>query len=183
MTSSSPSCYKSELGKIDAVIISHSHYDHLDYNTIKSLGASVTYFVPLGIGAWFKSNFPGYKCVELDWWGSSKIGDVEFVCTPCQHFSGRTLWDRNKTLWSSWVVKSPNASFFFGGDTGYRSVPKDHKGPLDSLPVCPAFKEIGEKLGPFDLSAIPIGAYSPRWFMSPIHCDPEDAVCVHKDVR
>lgn len=70
--------------------------DHLDYNTISSLGPSVTYFVPLGIGEWFKSNFPSHKVVELDWWDSSKLDDVEFTCTPCQHFSGRTLWDRNK---------------------------------------------------------------------------------------
>lgn len=80
-------------------------------------------------------------------------------------------------------MKSNDASFYFAGDTGLRYVPKDHTGPLSTLPKCPAFKEIGDKLGPFDLSAIPIGAYSPRWFMSPIHLDPEDAVEVHKDVR
>jgi L-ascorbate metabolism protein UlaG (beta-lactamase superfamily) len=215
------------------VIISHNHYDHLDYNTIETLGPEVAYFVPLGNKAWFTSNFPHFKkVVELDWWDSSIFhkhsysssssspvssssngSGVEVICTPCQHFSGRGLSDRMSTLWSSWVIRSlpcrqvevkqeeevkeerivgeeagkveekkegkKNAeegeevvSFYFAGDTGYRAVPKGFQGEVDELPNCPEFKRIGEKYGPFSLSAIPIGAYSPRWFMSPVHCDP-----------
>ncbi|KAJ3341171.1 hypothetical protein HDU93_005580 [Gonapodya sp. JEL0774] len=178
-------------------------YDHLDLPTIQRLselkvGAQTTYFVPLGNKEWFKKSAPGVRVVEGDWWDEwefekdaatgqkvEKSSKVTIACTPAQHFSSRTAWDRNATLWSSWVVKSPSASFFFGGDTGYRSVPKDWPDPykdLEKLPHCPAFKEIGKKYGPFDLAAIPIGAYSPRWFMSGIHCSPEDSVELHRDI-
>jgi len=175
------------LPPIDVVIISHNHYDHLDLPIIKKLAQPHThFFVPLGNKAWFDDI--GIKnVIECDWWDEYEFkkanGKTAIVgCTPCQHFSGRTLSDRNKTLWSSWIVKANDTSFFFGGDTGYRSVSSDDE-DLSKLPVCPAFKDIGEKYGPFNLAAIPIGAYAPRWFMSPIHCSPEDAVCVHQDVK
>ncbi|KAJ3318375.1 hypothetical protein HDU76_000848 [Blyttiomyces sp. JEL0837] len=128
---------------------------------------------------------------------SEQEATVRIACTPCQHFSNRGVTDRNQTLWSSWVVTGVtkngtsssndtaptkiNGRFFFGGDTGYRSVADGDD--EDSVPTCPAFKEIGAKYGPFQLSAIPIGAYSPRWFMSPIHCSPKDAVDLHLDVK
>jgi len=120
------------------------------------------------------------------------LGSLQVVCTPCQHFSGRTPNDTNHTLWASWCILSQSKRFWFGGDTGYRSCPRPDEGrpgySLEweeklKLPVCPVFKEIGEKYGPFDLAAIPIGAYSPRWLMSPVHLNPEDSVCVHRDIR
>ncbi|KAJ3295589.1 hypothetical protein HK104_002493 [Borealophlyctis nickersoniae] len=190
-----PPCNIEDLPPVDLVVISHNHYDHLDLATIKKLAKPHTwFFVPLGNKAWFTSI--GIDNVfECDWWDEyeftvekggkevkATIGRTRIACTPCQHFTGRSLTDRNQTLWSSWVVKGNNTSFFFGGDTGYRTVPSNDA-DLSQLPVCPAFKEIGEKYGPFDMAAIPIGAYSPRWFMSTVHCSPEDAVCVHQDVR
>ncbi|KXS12909.1 Metallo-hydrolase/oxidoreductase [Gonapodya prolifera JEL478] len=199
-------CDLADLPQIDVVLISHNHYDHLDLPTIQRLaklpiGSQTTYFVPLGNKRWFEKSAPNVKVVEGDWWdewefskstatgaqvGAAEEEKVTVACTPCQHFSSRSIWDRDATLWSSWVVKSPNASFFFGGDTGYRAVPRSWPDPyaeLSKLPHCPAFKQIGDKYGPFDLAAVPIGAYSPRWFMSPIHCSPEDSVELHRDIR
>ncbi|CAO3626018.1 unnamed protein product [Cunninghamella blakesleeana] len=203
-----PPCKLEDLPTIDAVVISHNHYDHLDYDTIQSLAKrnpNTRFFVPLGNKPWFrelskeKDSLGNDRVVELDWWQTVNIGEDDshliFTCTPCQHFSGRTPLDNNKTLWASWCVEAvqnniKKGKVFFGGDTGYRSVP-NNAGPqkeydedyLDSLPHCPAFKEIGEKFGHFDVAYIPIGAYSPRWFMSPIHLSPEDAVRVHEDIK
>jgi N-acyl-phosphatidylethanolamine-hydrolysing phospholipase D len=109
---------------------------------------------------------------------------VTIHCTPCQHFTGRGLHDRFKTLWSSWAVTTPSFKYYFAGDTGYRSVNgKETEEELAALPVCPAFKEIGEKFNGFDLASIPIGAYSPRSIMSPVHCNPDDSVSVHVDIK
>ncbi|KAJ3022314.1 hypothetical protein HKX48_006501 [Thoreauomyces humboldtii] len=171
--------------KIDVMILSHNHYDHCEVESVKTLGPDVHYFVPLKMKSWFTSfNYP--HVTELDWWDTHthKLADgreIEFVCTPAQHFSGRGLHDRMSTLWASWAFlgKKHGKRFFFSGDTGYRSINKEGT----SSSTCPAFKEIGEKYGPFDLAAVPIGAYSPRSFMSPVHCDPEDAVEVHKDIK
>jgi len=180
-----------ELPNVDFVIISHNHYDHLDTGTVQQLLPKVNkWFVPLGIKSWLVDQGASKDAViELDWWQEHVYArkdkpDIKVVCTPCQHFSGRTLFDLNTTLWASWSIIGPTRRFFFAGDTGYRSVPKDTP-PADEakLPICPEFKEIGRRFGPFDLSAIPIGAYSPRWFMSPVHLNPEDAVDVHVDVQ
>lgn len=164
-----------ELPKIDAVIISHSHYDHLDQGTVRDLygrfGDGLKWFVPIGNLNWFAKN--GCTNVEeMTWWQESKFSTAEgneftFVCTPCQHWSNRGLFDRCKTLWSSWVIRGQSHSFFFGGDTGY----------------CEAFKEIGEAYGPFTAAAIPIGAYKPRDCLKPQHVDPEEAVKIHQDVK
>ncbi|CAO3617066.1 unnamed protein product [Cunninghamella echinulata] len=204
-----PPCKLEELPKIDAVVISHNHYDHLDLGTIQTLAKlnpDTRFFVPLGNKSWFgdiskeKDSLGNDRVVELDWWQTVSIGkeasqSLIFTCTPCQHFSGRTPFDNNKTLWASWCVEAiqnnvKKSKIFFGGDTGYRSVPisagseKEYDEEyLDSLPHCPVFKEIGDKFGCFDVSYIPIGAYSPRWFMSPIHLSPEDAVRVHEDIK
>ncbi|GAA5862758.1 hypothetical protein JCM8547_006534 [Rhodosporidiobolus lusitaniae] len=192
-----------DLPTVDAVVISHSHYDHTSYTTLRELYAkqekgSVHFFAPLGNKVWFEKNVGCGRdeVTELDWWEEREVrlgekegkegeASLRVVCTPCQHFAGRTPFDRNETLWASWSISSSTGGkVWFGGDTGYRSVPRGFDPALEhTLPHCPAFKEIGEKEGPFDLGLIPIGAYSPRWFMSRIHCNPEDSVEVHRDVK
>jgi len=160
-------CTLKELPKIDAVVISHNHYDHLDYNTVKALGNTPRWFVPKGVKAWF-TGMGIDNVVELSWWEEAKLTEnIKFVCTPCQHWSKRTPFDDNKVLWSSWAMIGASKRFFFTGDTGY----------------CSGFQEIGRELGPFDLAAIPIGAYEPRWFMKPQHVNPEEAVQIHIDLR
>ncbi|KAF6743551.1 N-acyl-phosphatidylethanolamine-hydrolyzing phospholipase D [Ephemerocybe angulata] len=205
-----PPCKVEEIPDVDAIVISHNHYDHMDTATLKALYARSPerppqIFVPLGNGPYLHSiGVPESSINVLDWWDSKRLSiklpsskgsdsatlSVNITCTPCQHFTGRALTDRFKTLWSSWVVEEvPPASasvasplkLFFGGDTGYRSV-MDHQ-KEDEVPVCPAFKEIGKVFGSFDLALIPIGAYMPRQIMSPIHCAPQDSVRVFKDIN
>jgi len=202
-------CAVSELPEIDVVIISHNHYDHLDINTIRellSLQPNVHILCPLGNKAWFLSinaGLGGDQVTELDWWESvkvdvNKVGSISIVCTPAQHTSARSGTDKNKTLWSSWAVQegvpqgsekanddTPNRKVFFAGDTGYRHVNSANptKEEEENMPRCPAFKEIGQFIGPFDLALLPIGLYSPRDFMSAVHCAPEDSVCIHQDIQ
>ena len=161
-----------DLPPIHAVIISHDHYDHLDTATIKALGNEPKYFVPLGIKKWMiKKGIREDRIHELDWWESASLTvggeQVRFTATPAQHFSGRSLWNRNKTLWSSWALEWSDFNLWFGGDTGYNEM---------------QFKEIGRRLGPFDLAFIPIGAYEPRWFMQTVHVNPSEAVQIHLDI-
>ena len=156
---------------IDIVVISHDHYDALDERTVVRLhkrkgGEKTTFFVPLGLRSWFE-DLGIRKVVELDWWEEYSEENLRITAVPVQHWSKRSLFSTNKTLWAGWVIQSNDFRFFFVGDSGYT----------------PHFKEIGEKLGPFDLAAIPIGAYAPRWFMRPHHISPEEAVQVHLDVR
>lgn len=154
------------LPAIDAVIISHDHYDHLDIDTVKGLARTqrATFYVPLGIGAHLREwRIPDDRIVELDWGESSKLGDLTLVCTPARHFSGRFL-TRNTTLWSSWSMIGPKHRAFFGGDTGYSK----------------SFARTGEEYGPFDLTLMPVGAYHRAW--PDIHMDPEEAVRAHRDV-
>ncbi|MEO7126541.1 MAG: MBL fold metallo-hydrolase [Nakamurella sp.] len=149
-----------ELPTLDAVVISHDHYDHLDQATIMTLVGSTEadFLVPLGVGAHLRSwGVPAARTVELDWDGQHHIGTLTITCTPARHFSGRTT-ARNATLWSSWSLVGPTKRVFFGGDTGYT----------------PAFAEIGASYGPFDLCVLPIGAYDTAW--SEIHMNPEEAV-------
>ncbi|BGP12912.1 Protein-lysine N-methyltransferase efm4 [Rhodosporidiobolus nylandii] len=180
----------------------------LDVATLKHLykqpKGSIHFFAPLGNATWFKSviGVKDTEVTEMDWWDERKLSlgegpkdtnvqeqdgaaSLRVRCTPCQHFSGRTLTDRNDTLWASWVVESSQGGkVWFGGDTGYRSVPRGYDpSKEDELPVCPAFEEIGQREGAFDFAMIPIGAYSPRWFMSRIHCSPEDSVEVHRHIK
>ncbi|KAG0225793.1 hypothetical protein BGW41_004546 [Actinomortierella wolfii] len=192
-----PPCKLDDLPRIDIVIISHNHYDHLDLTTVQKLYKEHRpyFFVPLGNKAWFNSvGIKDDKVIECDWWDEhdvdihAGVSTIKVICTPCQHFTGRSIHDHYRTLWASWAIQTvpkSNSStkpikVFFGGDTGYRYVPKGSD--ENNVPTCPVFKEIGERVGPFDLSMLPIGAYSPRWFMSPIHCSPEDAVRLHEDV-
>lgn len=154
------------LPRIDVVLISHNHYDHLDRDTVRRLGNSPRYLVPLGIGSFLERNgIDNFR--ELDWWETYTWGGIEFVCTPSQHFSGRTPFNRNETLWCSWVMRTENGSCFFGGDSGYFS----------------GFGEIGRRFGPFDLVCLPIGAYLPRWFMGPFHLSPAEALRAYEDLR
>ncbi|XP_022081578.1 uncharacterized protein LOC110974316 isoform X2 [Acanthaster planci] len=166
-------CTIGQLPRIHAVVISHSHYDHLDLPTVQALnsrfGSDLRWFVPLGMKDWFTRT--GVEdVIELDWWQENCIPThpkVTFAFTPTQHWSMRTGLDRCKSLWGSWSVIGPNHSFYFAGDTGY----------------CKAFKEIGQRYGPFDVAAIPIGAYKPRSFLAPQHVDPTQAVQIHLDVQ
>ncbi len=160
-----------ELPPIDFIIISHDHYDHLDTGTVEQLEAQQkdnppTWFVPLEVKKRL-IEWGAKDVVELDWWDSQQHSGVDIHCVPAQHFSGRSLTDRNSTLWAGWVLIKNDKRFFFAGDTGYS----------------PDFKEIGKRLGPFDVSFIPIGAYNPRWFMRGVHVDPYEAIDIHKDVQ
>ncbi|KAJ9529362.1 hypothetical protein QJQ45_013792 [Haematococcus lacustris] len=194
---------------LDFVLISHNHYDHLDADTVDALnakfGAGLTWYVPLGLAAWFAGRGVRGKVVELDWWqqvqhqgkagqhssvhcvaagpGPALPQQLQVTLTPAMHWSARGVLDRCRTLWGSWAVASqqPRLSFWFAGDTGY----------------CPVFKEVRQRCGPFDLAAIPIGAYEPRWFswllslqnaldtryaVRPQHVNAEEGLAIHRDV-
>ncbi|UZJ55316.1 hypothetical protein CBS101457_004636 [Exobasidium rhododendri] len=192
----------------DLLVLSHNHYDHLDHDTVKELLSNPNgrpqphIFCPLGMATWFQK-YMGISeggVTELDWW-QDRIAVLEddrrikITCVPAQHFSGRSIHDRDQTLWAGWTFEalstedSPSPQFegkkiYFAGDTGYKTVPSGYsKEQEESLETCPAFKEIGELLGPFDHSAIPIGAYLPRAFMSAVHMAPDDSVCAHQQVK
>ena len=158
-----------DLPPIDAVLISHDHYDHLDMDTVRHLAARGTrFFVPLGIGAHLERwGVPPGQIDELEWWQQRTLGSVQIVCTPTRHYSGRSLGDRSATLWSSWSVLGPQHRFFYSGDTGYST----------------HFQEIGTRFGPFDIAFIKIGAYGPGASWVDIHMPPEQAVQAHRDVR
>ncbi len=165
-----PAIHVQDLPKIDVVLISHNHYDHLDIKTIRQLTKQQQdppeFFVPSGLGSWFeRMNVSSVK--EYDWWESDLWNGWQVTAVPAQHFSGRGLRDRNATLWCGWVIGRGRFTCYFAGDSGY----------------CPYFREIGHRLGPMSISMIPIGAYEPRWFMKPVHANPEDAVKIHQDVR
>lgn len=153
---------------IDAVLISHNHYDHLDKESILRLNAKTKKFiVPLGVEKLlFDWGISANKVVSQNWWNEFELNDsTKIITTPAQHFSGRGLFDRNKTLWASYVIKSKNHKVFFGGDSGYFD----------------GYKEIGEKYGPFDMTYLPIGAYNKMW--RSIHMNPEEAVKANSDLK
>ena len=154
------------LPPLDAVIISHDHYDHLDYETIIKIKNKTKRFItPLGVGAHLlRWGVLPEQITELDWWGETALGDVSIIATPSQHFSGRTLSDRQKTLWVGWIIKNSTAKVFFGGDSGYFA----------------GFREIGKRHGPFDLTLLDSGQYNPRWEV--VHMFPEQSVRAHKEL-
>ncbi|WP_425262354.1 MBL fold metallo-hydrolase [Paenibacillus pectinilyticus] len=156
-----------QLPHIDAVILSHDHYDHLDYGSIMKIKHKVNRFiVPLGVGSHLiRWGIPAGQIEEHDWWEELTFEGLELACTPANHFSGRSINDRGATLWCSWVIKGKQSSVFFSGDSGYT----------------PHFKQIGEKYGPFDLTLIECGQYDQRW--ADIHLMPEESVQAHMDVR
>ncbi len=159
-----------QLPKIDFVLISHDHYDHLDEKTVMQLFhhfRHITWIVPTGVKEWFTKRGIT-QVVELSWWEHYNFhGRMKVTAVPAQHFSGRSKKGFNKTLWAGYVCEFGHKRLYFVGDTGYN--------PHD-------FKKIGQHWGTMDLSLIPIGAYLPRRFMSPVHVDPYDAVCIHKEV-
>jgi L-ascorbate metabolism protein UlaG (beta-lactamase superfamily) len=156
-----------ELPPIKGVILSHNHYDHLDYAAVLKLAAKTEYFItPLGVGdTLVKWGIPAEKVRQLDWWQSTVAGGLSLTATPAQHFSGRTPFDGNETLWASWVIDSGDYRVFFSGDSGY------FKG----------FKEIGDQYGPFDLTLMETGAYDPMW--PDVHMQPEETMQAHIDLR
>ncbi|KAJ7793706.1 N-acyl-phosphatidylethanolamine-hydrolyzing phospholipase D [Mycena olivaceomarginata] len=214
-----PPCALEDVPEIDAIVISHNHYDHMDTTSLRALLARRTsphVFAPLGNAAYFKHlGVPKERAHCLDWWDGRRVERVvagtpaeandgsdkkaeehtlafDITFTPGQHFTGRGIHDRFKSLWGGWVVEAvhaaPSASdatptqVYFAGDTGYRAVPSSTDEGPDTLPVCPVFKEVGERWRGFDFAMIPIGAYAPRKFMSPIHCAPRDSVAIFKDI-
>jgi L-ascorbate metabolism protein UlaG (beta-lactamase superfamily) len=156
-----------EMPPIDAVLITHDHYDHLDYASIKKLKSKVNhFFVPLGVGAHLtRWGVDKNRITELNWWDETEFQGLTLALTPSRHFSGRGLFNRNSTLWGGWVILGKNTRFYTSGDGGYG----DH------------FKEIGNKYGPFDITLIEGGQYDRRWAW--VHMTPEQAVQAHQDVK
>jgi L-ascorbate metabolism protein UlaG (beta-lactamase superfamily) len=155
------------LPHLDAIVISHDHYDHLDYPTIAALKDHDTRFVvPLGIGAHLAYwGVPESRIVELDWWERTKIGDLEIVCSPARHASGRALYDDDAKLWAGWAFLGPVHRAYFSGDTG----------------LFPALRDIGDRLGPFDVTMIEVGEYGRAW--PDWHLGPEQAVTAHRMLK
>ncbi|KUG09358.1 MBL fold metallo-hydrolase [Solirubrum puertoriconensis] len=157
-----------ELPRIDAVVISHNHYDHLDLPTLQRLAErdKPLILVPLGVKKLLDEEGIA-NATELDWWQQRDLGQaMQAVCVPAQHFSGRGLSDRNATLWAGWVLRTKAGKLYYAGDTGY--------GPF--------LQEIARREGPIQLAILPIGAYKPQWFMEPIHMSPAQAVQAHRDL-
>ena len=156
------------LPRLDAVIISHDHYDHLDHPSILALlETDVPFIVPLGVGAHLESwGVPAERITELSWWEEADVAGLRVASTPARHFSGRGVTDRNKTLWTSWAFVGEHHRVWFSGDTG---------------PAADFFEEIGQRLGPFDLTMIEVGAWNALW--GEIHLGPEAATVVHQQVR
>jgi N-acyl-phosphatidylethanolamine-hydrolysing phospholipase D len=150
-----------DLPRIDAVVISHDHYDHLDVETVERLvrDHQPRFFVPLGMKEWLVDH-GARDVVELDWWQAAQFRGLTFTCAPAQHSSGRGLRDQNLRLWSSWVIAGGGKKLWFAGDTGYTK----------------SLREIGKRLGPFDVAAIPVGGYSAYEGNHPNHVNPEEAV-------
>ncbi|OMQ24424.1 MBL fold metallo-hydrolase [Serratia oryzae] len=158
-----------QLPAVDVVLISHNHYDHLDRCTIRELTKrfrEITFVVPLGLKRWF-SHYPAKRVVELDWWESLVLDDMTLHATPARHWSMRTPWDRNRSLWCGWVIHHPALRFYFSGDSGYSE----------------KLVDIGTRLGPLDMAALPIGAYAPRWFMQEQHMDPQQSVMLYQQLN
>ncbi|NBF02745.1 hydrolase [Pseudomonas sp. Fl5BN2] len=155
------------LPEIEAVILSHDHYDHLDHQTVLTLANKTRHFLtPLGVGdTLIKWGVPAAKVRQLDWWQGCEVDGIRFVATPSQHFSGRGLFDGNHTLWASWVMIDGPTRIFFSGDTGYFD----------------GFKRIGQQYGPFDLTLMETGAYNVEW--PHVHMQPEQTLQAHIDLQ
>lgn len=158
-----------DLPKIDFIILSHNHYDHLDIATVKNIYKihQPKIITPLGVKA-FLDNHQITSSTDLDWWQEFTLSDsLTIQSVPAQHFSGRGIMDRDATLWCGYIIKNHRGNIYFAGDTGYNEF---------------TFKEIGKRCAPISVALIPIGAFKPAWFMSPIHCSPAQALQIHFDV-
>jgi L-ascorbate metabolism protein UlaG (beta-lactamase superfamily) len=172
-----------DLPRVDLVLLSHNHYDHLQPSSLRAL-PDATIVTALGVGRHVPPRVPPTggsheraqenpvasafrpNTRELDWWQAIDIGGAAVTAVPAQHFSARTAWDRNATLWCGFVVQVDGVTIYFAGDTGYT----------------PQFREIGARFPSIDIALLPIGAYEPRWFMEPMHMNPDEAVRAHVDV-
>ena len=164
----SPAVALEALPKLDVILVSHSHYDHLDSHSVRRLAAlhpEAEWVTPLGLGNYLRG-FGARRTTELDWWESADVAGVRVTGTPARHFSARRAGDRNRTLWSGFVLERQGRRVYFAGDTA----------------IHPEFAEIGRRSGPFDLVLMPIGAYDPRWFMHVVHVDPEEAIQAYREV-
>ncbi|PFM14631.1 hypothetical protein COC45_28705 [Bacillus cereus] len=158
---------REDFQEIDAIIISHNHYDHMNYKSIMQLKDRAKHFyVPTGVAQYLiKWGVSPSKISEHNWWDEIMFDNIKLVCAPARHFSGRSMTDRDCSLWCSWLILGQETKVFFSGDSGY----------------APHFKEIGDKYGPFDLTLMECGQYDPRW--SAIHMLPEETVQAHIDVK
>ncbi len=156
-----------KLPPIDVVLISHNHYDHLDYPTVMDLEEEhrPLFVVPLGVGELLEE-WGVTRTIEKDWWEGEPYNGVDFIAVPAQHQSRRSIHDHNTTLWSGWVIDASELTLYFAGDTGYFS----------------AFTEIGDRYGPIDLAMLPIGAYEPRWYNASYHLNPAEALQAFQDL-
>ncbi|MEX0722148.1 MAG: MBL fold metallo-hydrolase [Balneolaceae bacterium] len=162
-----PGIHFKDLPHIDLVVISHNHYDHLDISTLKNINERFgsTFITPFGVGQYLNSEGI-LNTKDLGWWEEHNgFNFVNVVSVPAQHFSSRGLFDRDNTLWAGYILKTRSGNIYFAGDTGYGEF----------------FKEIGERYE-IKLGLIPIGAYKPRWFMSPVHLSPQEAILAHQDI-
>ena len=165
-----PGILLEDLPAIDVLILSHNHWDHLDIAAVKKIHAlhHPKIITPLGVKAFLdREGVTGAK--DIDWWQEVEINTLlKIQSVPAQHFSGRGTFDRDATLWCGYMIRRRGGNIYFAGDTGYNDQ---------------TFKEIGERCAPIQVALLPIGAYKPKWFMSPIHCAPEEAVKIHREVR
>jgi L-ascorbate metabolism protein UlaG (beta-lactamase superfamily) len=154
---------------INIILLTHNHYDHLDIETLKKLSLKYNpkIFTSLGVGKFLEKNGIG-NVSEMDWWDEINIDQgISLICTPAQHFSGRGMFDRDRTLWCGFALQTEKGSIYYSGDSGYGDF----------------FKEIAQKISPVRLSFLPIGAFKPEWFMSSIHASPKDAVRIHQILK
>tara|TARA_R110002124_G_scaffold221839_1_gene387289 strand:- start:12156 stop:13196 length:1041 start_codon:yes stop_codon:yes gene_type:complete len=163
-----PGIHFDDLPDLDFVLLSHNHYDHLDINTLKRIKEThdPVFITPLGVDLYLHKKGIS-KTISLDWWQAHNVNDsVSISAVEAQHFSSRGMFDRDKTLWAGFVIEAPSGNIYFAGDTGYNNF----------------FEKIGQDYAPIKTALIPIGAYIPRWFMNPVHVDPEQALQIHKEV-
>ncbi len=160
-----PGLLRTELPKIDVVVVTHNHRDHMDAPSLLALGPEPVYVVPLGLAEWFRrAGLP--RVVELGWWEQREVEGFAITFVPSQHWSRRGLFDENMTLWGGYVIERDGVRVYHSGDTAWFD----------------GFGEIGRRTGPIDAAMLPIGAYEPRWFMRTQHIDPEEAVRAFVDL-